>query len=60
MKFDETLYEVLLNKEKQENKMKDYIRLCLKNGICPDCGIRLIRQQHSDSYTCHVCGYSNL
>lgn len=60
MNFNEELYQELLEEEKQEKKLKEYKKLCLKNQICPDCNSQLTRQQNSDSYLCHNCGFYDL
>jgi len=42
MIINEELYKTLLEKEKIEKKKIKYLKLCLKNKVCPVCGSDLI------------------
>lgn len=59
MKINNILFAELSSKEEKEIRERKYIRMCLKNMICPVCNEKLIRLQTSDFIICEHCRYSN-
>jgi hypothetical protein len=57
MVINEELYKNLIEKEKTEKKEKKYIKLCLKNKVCPVCGSPLIPLEVSGNFRCEECDY---
>lgn len=61
MKFDEKLYEELIEREKLEIKHLKFFHLCLKYDICPNCHSQL-NITGSDTagcvgFKCYDCGF---
>lgn len=56
MKINEELYEKLLLEEKQRTRECEYIKLCLKNKICPNCNKDIYSLYISGDYNCEHCG----
>ncbi len=60
MIINEELYKNLVEKEKAEKKEKKYIKLCLKNKVCPVCGSDLIPLEISGNFRCSECDYTKI
>ena len=60
MVVNEEVYKNLLEKEKAEKKERKYIKLCLKNKICPVCGSSLIPLEVSGNFRCEECDYTKI
>lgn len=60
MVVNEEIYKNLLDKEKTEKKERKYLRLCLKNKVCPVCGSPLTPMQTSDCFQCTECDFTHI
>ncbi len=60
MVVNEELYKNLLEKEKNEKKERKYIKLCLKNKVCPICGSDLIPLEVSGNFRCGECDFTHV
>lgn len=60
MIINEELYKNLIEKEKTEKKEKKYIKLCLKNKVCPVCGSPLTPLEISGNFRCEECDYTRI